>query len=192
MANNVPKIIFIVPYKNREKEKLHFSIYMKYIMEDYDKNDYEIYYSHQIDNRPFNRGATKNIGFIAMKNKYPDDPRVIQLVENFNPQKISETLPTSELTAYSENKGEKVAFCLNKTKQNNSKLIDLDTLTFVSLHELAHVMTTSIGHKQDFWQNFKFLLENAKAAKLHDPVDYKKQPNEYCGMTISDNAYYDM
>jgi len=126
-----------------------------------------------------------------LKNKYPDDPRVVKLVENFNPQKISETLPTSELTAYSENKGEKVAFCLNKTK-NGNKLIDLDTLTFVSLHELAHVMTTSIGHKQDFWQNFKFLLENAKAAKIHDPVDYKKQPQEYCGMTISDNPFYDL
>ena len=127
-----------------------------------------------------------------LQNKYPDDPRVIKLVENFNPQKISETLPTSELTAYSENKGEKVAFCLNKTKQDNTKLIDLDTLTFVSLHELSHIMTTSIGHKQDFWQNFKFLLENAKAAKLHDPVDYKKNPEEYCGMTINDNPYYDM
>ena len=127
-----------------------------------------------------------------LQNKYPDDPRVIKLVENFNPQKISETLPTSELTAYSENKGEKVAFCLNKTKQDNTKLIDLDTLTFVSLHELAHIMTTSIGHKQDFWQNFKFLLENAKAAKLHDPVDYKKDPQEYCGMTINDNPFYDM
>jgi len=127
-----------------------------------------------------------------LQNKYPEDPRVIKLVENFNPQKISETLPTSELTAYSENKGEKVAFCLNKTKKDNSKLIDLDTLTFVSLHELSHIMTTSIGHKQDFWQNFKFLLENAKAAKLYDPVDYKKNPQEYCGMTINDNPYYDM
>jgi hypothetical protein len=125
-----------------------------------------------------------------LQNKYPDDPRVIKLVENFNPQKISETLPTSELTAYSENKGEKVAFCLNKTKKDNSKLID--SLTFVSLHELSHIMTTSIGHKQDFWQNFKFLLENAKAAKLYDPVDYKKNPQEYCGMTINDNPYYDM
>jgi hypothetical protein len=123
--------------------------------------------------------------------KYPNDPDVKRLVEGFNPQKISETLPTSELTAYSENKGEKIAFCLNKTK-NSSTLIDINTLTFVALHELSHIMTKSIGHKQEFWQNFKFLLENAKAANIYQPVDYKKKPQGYCGMTITDNPYYDI
>ena len=126
-----------------------------------------------------------------LKEKYPDDERVKRLVENFNPQKISETLPTSELTAYSENKGEKIAFCLNKTKDGN-KLIDLNTLTFVALHELSHVMTESVGHKQEFWQNFKFVLENAKEANIYQPVDYKKNPQQYCGMTINDNPYYDL
>jgi hypothetical protein len=126
-----------------------------------------------------------------MKEKHPDDARVKRLVEGFNPQRISETLPTSELTAYSENKGEKLAFCLNTTKEGD-KLIDINTLTFVALHELSHIMTESIGHKQDFWQNFKFLLENAKTANIYQPVDYKKKPKDYCGMKINDNPYYDL
>ena len=126
-----------------------------------------------------------------MKSKHPDDPRTIRLVEGFNPKKISETLPTSELTAYSENKGEKLAFCLNTSKDGN-KLIDINTLTFVALHELSHIMTVSIGHKQEFWQNFKYLLQNAKEAGIYDPVDYKKNPKQYCGMAINDNPYYDL
>ena len=116
---------------------------------------------------------------------------VKRLYDGFNPSKIMETLPTSSYTAYSENKGEKIAFCLNKKKQENDTLIDENTLMFVAIHELAHVMTKSIGHKSEFWTNFKFLLENAKAAELHDPVDYKKKPQEYCSMKIHDNPYYD-
>ena len=126
-----------------------------------------------------------------MKEKHPDDERVKRLTEGFNPKRINETLPTSELTAYSENKGEKLAFCLNTTKEGD-KLIDLNTLTFVALHELSHIMTKTIGHKTEFWNNFKFLLENAKAADIYQPVDYKKAPKKYCGMTINDNPYYDL
>jgi hypothetical protein len=126
-----------------------------------------------------------------MKENHPKDPRTIRLVEGFNPKKVSETLPTSELTAYSENKGEKIAFCLNTTKEGN-KLIDLNTLTFVALHELSHIMTESVGHKQDFWQNFKFLLQNAKSAGIYIPVDYKKNPQKYCSMEINDNPYFDL
>ena len=126
-----------------------------------------------------------------LKEKYPEDERVQRLVKGFNPKRISETLPTSELTAYSENKGEKIAFCLNTTKKGD-QLIDINTLTFVAYHELAHVMTKSVGHKQEFWKNFQFLLIEAKAAHLYTPVDYKKEPKEYCGMTITDNPYYDL
>ena len=123
--------------------------------------------------------------------KHPEDPRAKRLVEGFNPKRISETLPTSELTAYSENKGEKIAFCLNKAK-NGTKLIDINTLTFVALHELSHIATESVGHKQDFWQNFKWILQNAKEAGIYDPVDYKNSPQEYCGMKINDNPFYDL
>lgn len=128
-----------------------------------------------------------------LKTNQPKDPRTIRLVENFNPKKISETLPTSELTAFSENKGEKIAFCLNQTKtEGASKLIDLNTLTFVALHELSHIATESIGHKQDFWQNFKWVLQQAKEAGIYSPVDYKKYSQQYCGMVINDNPFYDL
>ena len=126
-----------------------------------------------------------------LKEKHPEDPRTKRLVEGFNPTKISETLPTSELTAYSENKGEKIAFCLNKRK-DGSKLIDINTLAFVSLHELSHIATKSVGHGQEFWENFKWVLQNAKEAGIYSPIDYKKYPEEYCGMTINDNPYYDL
>jgi hypothetical protein len=128
---------------------------------------------------------------VYMDKTHPEDERVKRLVKGFNPKKITETLPTSKLTAYSENKGEKIAFCLNTTKEGD-KLIDINTLTYVALHELSHVMTKSIGHKQEFWENFKFMLENAKAAGIYDPVDYKKSPKDYCGIKINDNPYYDL
>jgi hypothetical protein len=126
---------------------------------------------------------------VYLKEKHSNDDDVKRLIDGFNPKKISETLPTSELTAYSENKGEKIAFCLNK-KKNGTKLIDINTLTFVAIHELSHIMTKSIGHKQEFWQNFKFLLQQAKAAGLYTPVDYEKKPESYCGMTITDSPYF--
>lgn len=123
--------------------------------------------------------------------KYPKDKRVQRLVANFNPKKISETLPTSEHTAYSEDKGAKLAFCLSKYSHGET-LIDLNTLTFVGIHELSHIMTKSIGHKQEFWKNFQFLLKEAYVIHVYRPEDYKKKNQSYCGMTITDNPYYDL
>jgi hypothetical protein len=125
-----------------------------------------------------------------LKSTSPDDKRVKKLIKNFNSSKIVETLPTSEFTAYSENKGRKIAFCLNKKKENNNNLIDENTLMFVAIHEMGHITTESIGHDKTFWDNFKFLLEEAVKAKLYIPIDYKKDKTEYCGMTISDNPYF--
>ena len=124
--------------------------------------------------------------------RFSNRENVKRLVENFNPTTIKETLPTSEYTAYTENKGEKLAFCLNKKKGDDDNLIDANTLMFVATHEIAHVMTKSVGHTEEFWNNFKFLLENAVELKLYTPVDYKKEPEGYCGMNITDNPYYDL
>jgi hypothetical protein len=123
--------------------------------------------------------------------KYPKDERVKRLHDGFNPKKVQETLPTSELTAYSENKGEKMAFCLSKSKHSEA-LIDEHTLMFVYFHELSHIMTVSVGHKKEFWDNFKFILTEANEMGLYKPRDYKEKSQGYCGMQITDNPFYDM
>ncbi len=125
-----------------------------------------------------------------LKENDPEDIRVKRLIKNFNSSKIVETLPTSEYTAYSENKGRKIAFCLNEKKEDNNHLIDEHTLMFVAIHEMAHVASRSIGHDKEFWDNFKYLLGKADTANIHKPVNYRKENQEYCGMTITDNPYF--
>jgi hypothetical protein len=76
----IPKKVFIVPYRNRIQHKFFFLKQMTFILEDTD--DYEIYFSHQCDTRTFNRGAARNIGFLAVKNKYPNNYKNITFVFN--------------------------------------------------------------------------------------------------------------
>ena len=122
--------------------------------------------------------------------RFPEQDNVKRLKRGYNPKKIYETLPTSEYTAYSQNKGEKLAFCLD-TEKNDGNLIDLNTLTFVALHELSHIATKSTGHTEEFWNNFKFILQEAVKINIYEPINYKKEPRKYCGMKITDNPYYE-
>jgi len=126
-----------------------------------------------------------------MHEKNSDKECVKRLHKGYNPKTVKEILPTSEFTAYSENKGEKLAFCTT-TRKDGGSLIEENTLMFVALHELAHIMTKSIGHTPEFWQNFKFLIKCAKECGVYKPEDYKKRNINYCGMTITDNPYFDL
>ena len=88
-----PKRVFIVPYRNRTQHKFFFSHQMSFLLEN--ETDYEIYFSHQCDKRAFNRGAMKNIGFMAVKEKYPDDYKDITFIFN-----DVDTLPFHKLFDY--------------------------------------------------------------------------------------------
>lgn len=98
-GEKVPEIVFIVPYRNRIQHKYFFSNYMPSIMKDYNDN-YEIYFSHQCDARSFNRGGTKNIGFLAVKAKYPNSYKDITFVFN-----DIDTLPFTNIFDYKTKHG---------------------------------------------------------------------------------------
>jgi len=71
---------------------------MSFILED--KDDYEIFFSHQCDARTFNRGAVKNIGFIAAKNKYPEHYKNITFIFN-----DVDTIPFNKIFDYETTHG---------------------------------------------------------------------------------------
>jgi|TARA_B110000977_G_C11078722_1_gene492142 predicted metal-dependent hydrolase len=113
------------------------------------------------------------------------DPKVRRLVQKYRPSKISESVPNTNYTSYSVNKGEKIVFCIRSKKTH--KLVDINTMMFVAIHELAHVMTKSVGHTEEFWDNMKYLLKKGIKTGIYKAVDYKKKPVPYCGTEITDS-----
>jgi hypothetical protein len=94
---NIPKTIFIIPYRDRQEQKVRFEKTMRDYLDELNKEEdtnigpYLFVYAHQADTRPFNRGAMKNIGFLTMKkmfmNNYKDITFVFHDVDTF-PGKI--------------------------------------------------------------------------------------------------------
>jgi len=110
-----------------------------------------------------------------------NDTRIKLLKQNFRPDRLKEGVTTSGYTSYSVNKGEQIVLCL----RNNDKLIDINTLFFVVLHEFAHLATESIGHTDEFWDNFRWILEEAINIGLYVKQDFKIKNVEYCGISIT-------
>ena len=106
-----------------------------------------------------------------------------QLKDSFNPKQITENIPGSMYVAYSVNKGEELSLCIRE--KNTEKFIDDNTIIFVAIHELSHIMTHETGHTPLFWDNMKYLLEKASSQGIYMPVDYSQSPVEYCGMDIN-------
>ena len=123
-----------------------------------------------------------------LSEKNPEDDRVKRLVR-YKPDNIVESSAHSKYTSYSINKGEKIVFCL-RSRNSEKKLVDLNLMMFVALHEIAHVITVSIGHTDEFWDNFKWILKEAVSIKLYDPHNFSKKPEEYCGTNITDSPLY--
>jgi hypothetical protein len=114
------------------------------------------------------------------------DPRTKNLIDRFNPENICENEITANSTSYSENKGEKIVVCL-RDKEPPHRFVEINTVMFVMLHEMSHLMTTTTGHTPEFWTNFKKILQDAVSVGIYTPTNYSRSPVRYCGMSISDS-----
>ena len=103
-----------------------------------------------------------------------------------------ESTPDAEYTSYSVNKGEQIYFCLRAKSEDetkNERLAKHNIMMFVALHEMSHLMTKSVGHEQEFWDNFKILLKIGIKIGIYQHVDFNRQPVDYCGTKITDTPH---
>jgi predicted metal-dependent hydrolase len=126
-----------------------------------------------------------------LKQTHPNKQQTQLLKSNFRnyADTMSENTPDSRHTSYSLNKGEKVYFCMRQ-RNEQEQLVEENIMTFVALHELAHICTAEIGHTPLFWNNFAFLLKEAEKMGIYQYQDFAKQPVQYCGVYITDAPVY--
>ena len=126
--------------------------------------------------------------------EYPAElyPIVDTLLDNYNPDVFYENDPAlSSDTSYTVNKGSAMYLCL-RDREDPTKLVTKDTLLFVMLHEISHIANyNGWGHGIEFWEIFKFILNEAYLTGEYIPTDYSKYPVVYCGLEITYNPLLD-
>lgn len=142
-----------------------------------------------------NRNVSKIIELLRMEvdnNKVApniEKEDVKLLIKNYNPNSLSENLEKNGLTAYSINKGEQICLCLRDPSNELIIIDDINTLMFVLIHELGHVMTPETGHTDRFWKNMAYLLEKGSEVKKYELIDYSSSPVDYCGVHVNESPY---
>lgn len=122
-----------------------------------------------------------------------------RLLGLYNPDNLAENSPRDPEgdTSYTIDKGAILALCLREKDPGRSgdprahDIHDLETLTFVTLHELTHIAIEDLDHPPRFWRAFRFILEDAREAGIIRGVDYGRHPTVYCGMDIDYNPLFD-
>jgi len=115
----------------------------------------------------------------------------LDILKNFDaePTRFSESTPDSNYTSFTLNKGEKIHVCLRQ-KNTSQDLVDVNILTFVTLHEIGHIGTREIGHTPLFWNNFAWILKEAEELGIYQFQNFAEQPVPYCGISITDQPKY--
>ncbi len=117
---------------------------------------------------------------LSRKSYYSDDhPLLSQIRSNFTMLSSDyNDIPLREgNSAYTENKSV-ITLCLKDPE--NGKFYSMNTLMYVALHELGHIISKTHGHNQEFRENFARLLRRATKIGIYDPKI--PIPTTYCGI----------
>jgi hypothetical protein len=113
------------------------------------------------------------------RDRWPGDPRLLNIKARWNGT-LREARPGNDI-AYSIGK-DAVYVCV---RDADGLVDDLNTCTFVLLHELAHVATDKWGHPPEFWKNMRYLLEVAEQTGYYSYQSFEKEHVTYCGRPIA-------
>jgi len=124
-------------------------------------------------------------------NLHSTNTMVKRLLKYYNPDNLVENSPKniSGDTSFTYNDGSTLALCLRDAKKGYNTH-DINTLTFVFIHELSHISIPESGHPPKFWDSFKRLLMDSKDIGIIELVNYAQNPVQYCGMTINSNPVF--
>jgi hypothetical protein len=142
--------------------------------------------------------TNNNAGQLSINPKYRDIvlSGIRDLSKNFKTANMEENIPerSGGDTSFVIDKGDVFAMCLRDPKNRNTihGPGDLNELRFVLIHEMAHLFTSTFGHDALFWNNFKFLLQEAIELGVYQPINYKKNSKPYCGIVITYSPLYDL
>lgn len=123
------------------------------------------------------RNELQKVVDYCKKNNLPTKTDADRMYERFKSTRFNETPTKDSSAAYVVNKGQELRVCLQGEDDNNTK--------FVLLHELAHIMSKSYGHNEEFRNNMDFLVKLAAELGIYRPTDYSKEPINYCGTKIT-------
>ena len=120
------------------------------------------------------------------RDKFPENEEYIdQLYNRIQNVSIIENTG-NKYTSYTVNKGDQIVFCLrSKNEKRKGQLHDYNLIMYVALHEISHVACPEQGHTQLFHEIFNFICSEAIKLGMYTKIDFNRDPQEYCGMTIS-------
>lgn len=122
---------------------------------------------------------------------YPDARDIQRLLKRINNTTVitrNEHINShgKHVIAQTHQKGEIIEICIYDKKHKRISN-DINTMIYILLHELAHVMSISHNdHGDEFRAFFNFLINEAVECDIYNEVDYKTSPVNYCGQIIND------